>query len=62
MVRVDVHVQHAPEAGEELVDGENDVVDIAEAVGVARACMVHAAGPIYSPPPSAHATASAPPA
>lgn len=46
VVRVDVHVQHAPETGEELLDGENDVVDIAEAVGVARARMVHAAGPI----------------
>lgn len=46
VVHVDVHVQHPAEAAEELVDGEHDVVHVAEAAGLLPARVVQAAGPV----------------
>ncbi|BAT13076.1 Os11g0201000, partial [Oryza sativa Japonica Group] len=43
VVRVDVDVDDSPEGAEELVDGEHDVVDVAEAGGLAGGRVVHAA-------------------
>ncbi len=43
---VNVDIDDAPEAAEELVYSEHDVIDVAEAIGLARGCMVHVAGPV----------------
>ena len=47
VVAVDVDVEHARDAPEELEDAEHDVVDVAEARGFALFGVVEAAGPVY---------------
>ncbi|BAS72907.1 Os01g0586450, partial [Oryza sativa Japonica Group] len=46
VVDVDVHVEHAAEVGEQLADGEHDVVHVAEAPRAAAARVVHPARPV----------------
>ena len=46
MVDVDVDVEDARVVEEELQDGEDDVVDVAEAAGLCFFRVVQAAGPI----------------
>ena len=47
VVAVDVDVEHAGHAPEELEDAEHDVVDVAEAGRFALFGVVEAAGPVY---------------
>jgi hypothetical protein len=47
MMAVDIDVQHARIAPEELEDGEVDVVDVAESGGFALFCVVQTACPVY---------------
>ena len=46
MVDVDVDVEHARVVLQELEDGEDDVIDVAEALGAVDARVVQAAAPV----------------
>lgn len=48
MVNVDVYIQHAMVLFQELQDGKNNVVDVAEAGSFCALGMVHASGPVES--------------
>ena len=48
MVDVYVYVEHSLVVLQQLQHGQHDVVDVAEATGLALLCVVQASGPVYS--------------